>query len=221
MKRTLAIAALLTAAVAAAPVVAAPPDNAVNVVAKPKTVVFGKSTVLSGQVTGSGNGGVSVTLQSTPAPYTEGFKNVGNPVTTDANGFYSFTVTPQVNTRYRVTAKAKPTVESAPVEVLVRPRVTLRVSDKTPRRGQRVRFAGVVTPAHDGAQARIQRRTRSGWRTLKTTTLAAATPVEGVTRSRYSVRMRVRRDGRYRAFVVTGDADHAPGRSRARRLRVH
>ena len=69
-------------------------------------------------------------------------------VDTDANGNYSFTVKPELLTRYRVTAKAKPQVESPVVQVRVRPLVTFAVNDSSARKGQRVTFRGSVFPAH-------------------------------------------------------------------------
>ena len=94
----------------------------------------------------------------------------------------------------------------------------MKVSDKTPRRGQRVRFSGLVTPAHDGTAVKLQRRTRTGWKTRQTLVLAAATPLNGVARSTYSTRLRVRSTGRYRAVVVPTDGDHLRGKSPRKRL---
>jgi hypothetical protein len=212
---------LATAALAFAlvgPVVAAPGNNTVTVAAKPAHVVFGKSTVISGQVTGTNNAGVQVTLQGAT---TGGFKPVGNPVATDASGNYSFTVSPQVNTKYHVDAKTKPKAQSPDVTVTVSPKVGMSVSDKTPRKGQKVRFSGSVTPAHDGKVASVQRRTSSGWKTVKTTTLVASTPVNGIARSKYAVRVKVRRTGTYRVLVTVADTDHVDGHSRKRKLRAH
>ena len=220
MQRILILASLLAFAVVA-PVAAQKGSNAVTIAAKPTQVVFGKPTVISGQVTGTGNAGVSVELEGVGAPYTGGYSNVGTPVMTDANGAYSFTVTPQLSTRYRAVAKASPTVRSAEVTVPVALKVGMRVSDRTPARGQRVRFRGSVWPAHDGKTASLQRRTSSGFKTVSTSTLVAATPVNGVTRSAYSFARKIRRTGRYRVVVASGDADHVDGRSRTRRVRVH
>ena len=220
MKRSLFIASALALAVAA-PVAAAPSDNAISIAAKPTTVVFGAKTVISGQLTGTGNSGVSVELEGQPAPYTTGYKTVGSPVTTDASGNYSFTVVPQTITKYRVQAKTKPPVTSGETTVNVALKVGLSVSDKTPAKGQTVRFRGSVWPAHDGKIASLQRRTSSGWKTVATTPLVAATPLNGLTRSKYSIARKVRANGRYRVLVDSGDADHLDGKSRTRTLRVH
>jgi len=198
-----------------------PGGNAITIAANPARVTFGRPTTISGQLNGPGNGGVEVELEANPAPFTGGFKNAGVKATTSPTGAYTMAITPTVNTRYRVTAKTRPPVTSPEVLVGVRVRVSLRLSDSTPRAGQRVRFSGVVTPGHDGKVVSIQRRTRTGWRTIATTTLAAATPVNGVARSKFSKRIRIRRSATYRARVTPGDGDHERGTSRRRRARVH
>ena len=107
-----------------------------------------------------------------------------------------------------------------PCTVRVRPKVTLRLSDRTPRSGQRVRFKGFALPAHDGMAVRIQRKTRDGWKTIATPLLKPATPVDGVARSKYRKRIRIRRSGAYRT-VLPAHGDHARGVSRKRRAFVH
>ena len=204
-----------------APGQAPPGQNAVTIAANPATVTFGRPTTISGQVTGPGNAGVEVELEANPAPFTGGFKNAGVKATTNATGAYTMAVTPTVNTRYRVTAKTRPRVTSPETLVNVRVRVTLRLSDSTPAAGRRVRFFGAVTPAHDGKVVRIQRRTAAGWRTVARATLVSATPVNGVARSKFSKRIRIRRNGTYRARVTPGDGDHVRGTSGRRRARVH
>jgi plastocyanin len=75
-------------------------------------------------------------------------------------------------------------------------KITLKVSDATPRAGSRVRFYGSVTPAHDGRKVSIQKRGRAGsFKTVARTTLRDA----GRARSTFSRRLRVRADGVYRA----------------------
>jgi hypothetical protein len=192
---------------------------AVTIDAAPATVTFGRSTRIAGRVTGSG-AGVKVQLDASPFPYTDPFKPAANGTTVDG-GAYAFTVAPTLNTRYRVEAKAAPDATSAVVTVNVRPRVGLRLSDRTPRRGQRVRFAGSVLPAHDGSRVRLQRRTRTGWKTIATPLLRAATPVNGVARSKYAKRLRVRSSRTFRTVFVPTDGDHVRGKSPKRRARVH
>jgi hypothetical protein len=139
---------------------------------------------------------------------------VGN-ATTDVNGDYAFTRTPTVNTRYQVRQGGE---ESEVVTVSVRPAISLRVGDRTPAAGRRVRFSGRVCPEHDGAALAIQRRRAPKiWRTVRRVALADD---PGTTCSTYSRRVRVRRDGAYRASLAA-DADHAAGTSRPRRIDVH
>jgi hypothetical protein len=100
--------------------------------------------------------------------------------------------------------------------VEVRFKVALRLSDRTPLRGQRVRFFGTVAPEHDGRLIAIQRRTAAGnWRTVKRTVLKDA----GSEFSSFRKRVKIRRDGVYRAKVFH-DADHVDGASRPKLVDV-
>lgn len=177
----------------------------------PGAIVAGRTVTLSGKLTGQNNAGRQITLRSDPFPY-DSFDNAGT-ATTNAQGDYSLAQKPTVNTRYQARSGND---ESAIVTVLVRPAVGLRLSDSTPRSGQRVRFSGRVCPEHDGSRVAIQRRTTAGFRTVGRATLR---DVPGSPCSRYGRRMRVRRDGTYRA-VLPGHADHATGVSPRRRANV-
>jgi hypothetical protein len=188
-------------------------------------VTYQRSTVISGRLTGQDHAGQTVELEENPYPFTDNhFDNVAatttrNDGTYGGPGVAGFTRTPLVNTQYRARAKTSPPTESSVLTELVRVRVSLGLSDSTPRRGARVRFSGSVRPEHDGKTARIQRRQRDGdWTTVATTTLA---DVPGEERSSYNRRVRVRRDGTYRVRVSPGDGDHATGTSRRRRIDVH
>lgn len=197
-------------------------QNTVTIGATPTTVTFGRATTIAGQVTGPDNAGVKLTLEEDPFPFGDGFKATPLTATTDASGNYTLTVMPGSNTRYRIDAKTKPPVTSGEVGVDVRVKVSLRLSDSTPVAGQVVRFAGTVLPAHNGKAVQIQRRTSTGrYKTVATTTLVAAAPLNGVERSKYAKRLRVRADGVYRARVAPGDGDHVTGLSARRRARVH
>jgi hypothetical protein len=177
--------------------------------AQPSTVTFGRAVTLSGKLTGPNNSGRQVTLRSDPFPF-DNFDNAGN-ATTNAQGDYTLTQSPALNTRYQARSGNE---ESGIVTVLVRPRVSLRLSDSTPRRGQRVRFSGRVCPEHDGSRVALQRRTAAGFRTVGRATLR---DVPGC--SRFTRRLRVRRDGTYRA-VIRAHNDHATGISPRRRANV-
>lgn len=158
--------------------------------------------------------GVGVTLQrrATTSPTWSDAETK----TTDNQGNASFTTRPRVNTVYRAVAHTTPEQTSAESTVLVAPLVGFRVSDTTPKAGQRVRFAGTVRPRHNGRRVAIQRRSSTGsWVTIKRVRLRAAT-----TRySKYATRVRVRRTGTYRVRLAA-HADHAAGVSRERTLTV-
>lgn len=205
------------------PAAGAPTTSALTIAASNRTVTFGKPTTISGSLTGPNNAGVVVTLEENPAPYTGTFKSTGLKATTDATGKYSIVVSPPENTHYRVTTGAKKdTVTSPEIAVRVRVKVTLRLSDSTPRAGQRVRFSGFVLPGHDGKVVRIQRRTAAGgWRTVASTTLVVASPVGATTRSSFSKRVRINTSGTYRARVAPADGDHIAGSSGAKSAVVH
>ncbi len=195
--------------------------NTISIAAAPATIIYGSRAVISGRLSGPNNAGVTVTLQRNFFPFTGGFADAGTAVT-DNKGDYSFTVRPTRNVRYRVTAKTSPPVTSTEFAVSVRVKVTLGVSDRTPAVGQSVRFSGLVTPAHNGKFARIQRRTVTGtWKTVLTATLKPASVGTSIPRSRYSRRLTIRRTGTYRVRVSPADGDHAVGRSPSRRLVVH
>jgi hypothetical protein len=191
---------------------------AVTLGAKPNPLVFGGTTTLSGDVNGKDSGGVAIRFEEdTTRPYGDSYQPSALTAKTAKNGRYSVAAKPLVNTQYRAIAQASPPVTSAPRLVLVRTLVGLRVSDSTPRRGSMVTFSGSVFPAHDGARALVQRRTRSGgFVTLARPGLMDA----GTQKSTYSKRLRVRSDGVYRVKVA-GDGDHVNGYSRLRTLTVH
>ena len=221
MRRTLlAVSAAATLAVSL-PVVAdathrpghqqGPGAVTLTIAAKPNTIVFGSATVISGRLRGPNNAGRTVTLRADPYPFGVGPDAVVRTQTT-SNGSYSFTQRPDRNTNYQVSFGG---VRSAVVRVNVRFRISLRASDYTPRAGALVRLRGRACPESDGAVVSIQRRSASGrYRTVRRTRLRAATRC-----STYSRRLRVRRDGTYRATV--DDAARARGYSRPRFLNAH
>ena len=212
MKRTLAIAVAVLAAIAAPSASGAPTPQTLTLGANATTVKFGATVTLSGKLAGGSIDGKNVTVREDPFPV-GAFGNAGS-AATNATGDWSLAVNPFANTRYQArSGKA----DSPTLDVMVRPAITLKLSDRTPRRGQLVRFSGTLCPEHDGTAIALQRRTASGWRTLAKPVLA---DVATTTCSSYARRLRVRRDGTYRARFL-GDADHVAGNSRARRATVH
>jgi hypothetical protein len=221
LKKIIAAAAILAAVVVPAAAGAAPGNGNGNgnnstqtltLKPTPNPVVAGRSVVLSGQLKGPNHSGKTVTLGGAPYPFTPFNNNVATTVTNSA-GNYAFTRKPQLNTLYRTRVGG---VSSPNVTVLVRRRVSLRLSDYTPRRGQIVRFSGRACPTGDGLIVSIQRKTSTGsYRTVRRTRLQAATRC-----SVYSRSLRIFRDGRFRA-VVAADPSHLRGFSRSRVADAH
>jgi hypothetical protein len=212
MKRTLVISAAALAALIAPSAQGAPPAQTLTMSASATTVKFGGTVTLSGKLAGGKFDGKNVTVREDPFPV-DSFANAGS-ATTNATGDWLFAVKPTANTRFQArSGKA----DSPPVDVMVRPAITLKLSDRTPKRGQRVNFSGTLCPEHDGVAIALQRRGANGWRTVAKPVLA---DVATTTCSSYTRKLRVRRNGTYRARFL-GDADHVAGNSRARRARVH
>ena len=213
---SLLVAAPLAAEAAPKPPKPEPPQNSLTIAASPSPVVFGRATAISGKLLGPNAAGQKINVRSDPFPYGQ-FAAAGS-VTTNATGDWTLPQSPTLNTRYQAQTGQAGKVASSIITVLVRPAVTLRLGDYTPKVGQRVRFAGRVCPEHDGSLLSIQRRFADGkYRTVTRTVLR---DVAGSTCSSYRKRVKIRRDGRYRA-VIWGHADHATGKSRSRRVNAH
>ena len=179
--------------------------------ATPNPVKFGRSVTLAAKLTGPGRTSKTVSLREDPFPF-DHFTDVAT-ATSDAQGDVSFQRSPVVNTNYQARQGG---VESESVTVSVSPRVSLRVSDRTPVAGKRVRLSGRICPQHDGASLRIQRRVApKRWRTVRRVTTTDA----GEECSTYALRLRVRRDRVFRTFFAA-DQDHAAAASRRRRVDV-
>jgi len=222
MNPTKAVLALGTAALALTPIAVAEaqkppkppkaPKGNLTLSATPNPVKYGSAVTFSGKLTGARSDGQKVALRSDPFAF-DAFKNVAD-ATTNATGDYSLTQQPLSNTRYQATQGGN---TSGIVTVLVRPRVSLRLSDYPPRRGQSVRFSGRVCPQHDGSALLIQRRFSTGYRTVRKTTLR---DIPGSTCSSYRRTFRVYRDGRYRAAIAK-HGDHFTGVSGSRVANAH
>lgn len=190
---------------------------ALSLFATPNPLPWPFGTTLAGNLSGTGNGGRVVQLQSNPFPYTQGFFNQGNAVVTDASGNYSVTLpSVPVNTQYRTvvpgTAVASPVVSvsvSVSVSTHVRRLAWLR-------RGALVRFSGRVRPAHDGSQYAIQRLEGSTWKTIDGSITHHG---KGGTFSTYSKKVRIRRGGFFRVDVGIRDGDHASNPGKTVRVR--
>ena len=187
MKRTLVISAAALAALVAPSAQGAPPAQTLTMGASATTVKFGGTVTLSGKLAGGKFDAKNVTVRQDPFPV-DSFANAGS-ATTNATGDWLFAVKPTANTRYQArSGKA----DSPAVDVMVRPAISLKLSDRTPKRGQRVSFSGTLCPEHDGVAIALQRRTAKGWRTVAKPVLA---DVPGATCSSYAHSLRVRRNG--------------------------
>lgn len=173
--------------------------------ATPNPVPFGGATTLSGTLSGTDNANQQVLLQQSAFPFTAGFAPVGNAQITNATGAFAFPILAlNATTQYRVQIPGKP-VASPIVTATVAVTVRTRVSDKRVRRGRTIRFAGTITPIRDGAQVAIQKRRGDRWITIG----GSIARHYRADRSKYAVRVRVRRGGSYRVFVGTNSGDIA------------
>ena len=221
MRKISAVLAVVLAcagsALAAKPPKGGTPNPNLSIASSSPSVVFGHSVTISGTLKG-GAAGTGIQLQQNPYPY-NGFKNAGKNASVNPDGTYAISgVVPDKHTQYRVQAQTKPSSVSGTVFVRVRLAVTFKVSDATPKRGQRVTFSGTAAPEHDGKAVLIQKRTSTGrYRTLARTVLLD----DGTKDSKWSKGMRIRSNGRFHIVVDSGDSDHDDGTSSSRRLRVH
>ena len=153
-------------------------------------VTYSTPVTLTGKVKGA-KAGVVVSLERRAADATA-FVPAGT-ATTDGTGTYTFTQRPAQSSVFRATAATTPPATSADTPVAVAPLVGLKVSDATPRKGQRVRFSGTVRPQHDGTRVAIQRKKADGtWTTVKTPLLRDAGSAYRVIK-----RFRIRRSSTY------------------------
>ena len=118
---SLATASCAVASLAAAVPSAARAGATLTARAAPAQIAFGRSTRISGRLSGApgGDGGVRLALMADPYPFGT-FRQVAT-TTTDADGAYSVPTTPDRNTRYRVVTAAPPAAESSVVSVTVEP----------------------------------------------------------------------------------------------------
>lgn len=213
MKRTIITAAAVALlAVPAALSAQQPEPKNITIGPNAATVKFGGAVTLSGKLTGGNNSGRNVIVEKDQFPI-DTFENAGT-TQTNASGDWTFADKPAANTRYR--ARSGNAV-SKTVDVMVRPAISLKLSDRTPAVGQRVVFSGQLCPEHDGTAVALQRRVGQQWRTVRSPVLK---DVPGGTCSSYSRGLRLRKDSAWRVHF-NGDADHVAGNSRVRRVDVH
>jgi plastocyanin len=162
-------------------------------------VIFGEGLRLTGVVS-SGEPGETVTIVADPLGTDEPVRRIE--VTTQAGGEWSLRVQPRIQTTY--TARWR-SVESRVVQVLVRPRVTLRKVGRT-------RFAVTVVAAHsfDGSQVIVRRqKSRTNRRLILARRVFLRENPRTETISQRTFSLRVPRGLRLRAFLPAIEA--APG----------
>jgi hypothetical protein len=178
----------------------------VSLVATPNPVPFGKPTTLGGILSGTGNVGRTVVLQSNPYPYTQGFVDAANAQVTNAQGGFAFPLLGlPINTQFRVRMTDRPDIASPIITVFAKMRVTTHRTPHHTRRGKVVRFFGSVSPVDDHAPFAIQRFSHGHWRTVT----GGLTRSHSTTSSTYSKRVRIRHSGSYRVFVEPSIGQYA------------
>jgi hypothetical protein len=186
--------------------------------ATPNPLAFGATTTLAGQLTGTGNAGREIQLQSNPFPYTQGFKQVGNALITDPAGNFSFGLQAvPFNTQYRVLLPDNLEVVSPIVVVSVSIRVGTTLGTTTVTRGHQLTFKGSVTPAVDGTPIAIQKLNGSNWVTVAGTAARHST----TTKSTYSKKVTIKRGGHYRVYVGVANGQYVPATGREIVIHTH
>lgn len=175
----------------------------------PNPVQFGSPFVVTGVLSGTGNGNREVVLQATPFPYTTPYRNVGNPEVTNPDGSFTFPFPGLLQSaKLRVvTVNTNPPVVSPELVEQVAVRVALHV--KHSRRRGMIRLSGTVTPPEVGAQVVLQRLTRNGPVTAGHTSVVGGT----TTVARFGANVRKHKHTLYRAVVTFPAGEFAPNTS--------
>jgi hypothetical protein len=183
--------------------------------ATPQQDLFGNPFSVTGTLAGTGSANHQVVLQANPFPYLAGFKAIGTPELTSADGSFSFSV-PALsrNSELRVATLEAPPVNSQAIVELVPVRVTLHVGP-TARQGF-VRLYGTITPGEFGAIVGFE-LLRPGHRPRG----VASTVVTDANKSssRFSRVVRIRLPGLYRALVYVENGAQATNHSRSLLIR--
>jgi hypothetical protein len=171
-------------------------------------VPIGSPFILSGVLRGVNSANHPLVLQASPYPYTTPFAPIGVPGVTNGNGRFAFRIANlSVTTAFRVQALGLLPVYSGPVIVSAAALVTLHVR-KSGSPGL-VRLYGTVTPASVGAPLVIQvlkpivpnAPTSSEETTHWVNAFVTVVKKAGRTFSRFSVVVKPRFSGHYRAMV--------------------
>lgn len=189
--------------------------------------VFGSPFILTGTLTGQSAANHRIALQASPFPYLEPFTTIGLPGVTNSAGRFSFRVANlNASTQFRVSTLDALPVYSRVLTVSVDVRVVLHV--RVSSRGKLVRLYGTITPAVSGATVSLQvqkavrpnPRSESETATRYTTQFSTKAKRGPHNTSRFSIVTKIRRGGRYRAFVRPRPGPLAPGTSNTLVLRA-
>jgi hypothetical protein len=183
--------------------------------ATPQEDLFGSPFSVTGTLAGTGSANHQVVLEANPFPYLAGFKTIGDPELTSADGSFWFSV-PALsrNSELRVATLETPPANSQAIVELVRVRVTLHVRP-TARQGF-VRLYGTITPGEFGAIVGFE-LLRPGHRPLG----LGSTVVTDASKSssRFAHILRIRHAGLYRAAAYVENGAQATNHSRALLIR--
>jgi hypothetical protein len=175
------------------------------VIPKPVSDIFGSPVIFNGSLSGLGEANHRIALQASPYPFLEPFANIGIPGLTDGLGRFSFRIANLTgNTQLRVVTLDALPIYSPVVTLNVAVRVSFSV--RSSGRAGLVRLYGTVTPAVKGAKVYFQvlQPVRPGKNEESTRYVSQfVTPVKRGSQkfSRFSMVVKVRKGGRYRAFV--------------------
>jgi hypothetical protein len=179
----------------------------VSLAATPNPIKLGSGTTLAGTLSGTGNAGRKIVLQSNPWPYTQGFQNAANEQLTNATGGFSFAqLSVPFNTQYRVLMPERPQVVSPIVTAGVKFYVGSKVSKKHVKRGRKVRFSGTIKPARPGANIAFQKKSNGRWVSINGTTVHSG--------GKYAKSIKIRRGGSYRVWTGVVDAQYTSNHGR-------
>jgi|GEM_PF-384521 len=188
----------------------APGMPSLKAVATPATVTYGSSVVISGSLNVPG---AAVGLSAKAAGESD-YTPVAN-TTASAQGSFSFSVRPALNTGYRVTfAGDQHWLEaSVAVDVKVRPRIALTATPAEFLLHKQTVLQGAIAPVHAGATVVIQRQVKGQWTNWQT----LVTDAEG----HFSFTWQPTSYGiRYFRAQIAADGEHAAGLSPSRRVVV-
>ncbi len=188
---------------------APPPELSVAIAVKPTTVTYGEKVIVAGLLSEGRSRtpvpGASYLVLLAHRPGATSWQKVAES-TTNKDGIVSFAASPAANVDLAVVFRGITTydaAESRAVEVLVRPRVTAKLSSSSSPVNRSVEYSGVVQPSHAGEIADVQDMTEHGWQTFGHQRLSKSS------RFAFSVYSSSRGSFRIRLFVPAGHGDIA------------